>query len=230
MRPNIVVLKVHRNAAGQTIPFDKIYFFRRQDKELIPTIFTYALVLPIDEQLLSALYKLKPKEFSHLKYKRDDETKQQPVLMPDRQQLDGRKHSPEQIQQWWTQSFIEEYDLDNRVAVVPILAAKARKKLIPRYLSTKKWFDKQMRSTSRFSRYGSSSVKPKSENLKPAISELGYLSTPKPAPNDKIRPICSICPRMMQHLQGQCIPGQIVCYKSLNLNMLDEYEKQEAAE
>lgn len=229
-KPNVVVVKVHRNAAGHSLPFDKIYFFKRDDRPLIPKLFQYALVLPIDEELLTAIYGLKPKEISHLKFRRDDDALKVRTQIGE-EDLDGRKHDRKKIQEWWTENIIEAHDFADRVAVVPVLTSKARKKRKPRYLSSKKWYDRQMKGRGRASRQ---LMKTRGgDSIKGAISELAYLATPLPAPHDKVSPLCTICPRMLLHLQGECIPGQLICYNSLDFNKIDdaiEQNTQEAAE
>ncbi len=228
-RPNVVVVKIHRNSAGYTIPFDKIYFFKRGDRELIPKIFGYALVLPIDEELLEAVFQLRPKSVSHHKFRRDDDALNIETMI-DEDKLDGRRHSIAQVKAWWQDNVIDQHQFEDRVAVVPILTSKSRKKRNPRYLSTKKWFDRQMKGRGR-ARVQIRQSGTEGEILKGAISELAYLATPKEAPNDKIRPICSICPRQLLQLQGECMPGQLICYKSIDFNKIDdEVIAQEAAE
>ena len=66
-------------------------------------------------------------------------------------------------------------------------------------------------------------------SVKHAISELAYIATPEPAPNNIIRPLCSICPRQLLNLQGECIPGQLVCFKALDFNNIREYAEESDA-
>lgn len=228
------MVKVHRNAVGTTIPFDKVYFFRRDDRPLIPSVFGYALVMPVDPALVEALYQLKPKKVSHLQYRRNDDA------VGIATGLDGRKHNAQNIQDWWKTEVFEKYDLEDRVAVVPILTSKARKRLNPRYLSSKRWYNEQEqkkgrhksnRPTPMFHVPGEYLDPRKKLPVQPAISELAYLATPLPAPDDKIRPLCSICPRMLRNLQGECVPGQLVCYKSLDFSKIgSDSEMSETAE
>lgn len=219
-KPNVVALKVQRSAAGTTIPFDKIYFFRRIDRPLIPKIFGYALVLPVDATLLSTICDLPPAHTSHLKFHRDDAALRVPTG------IDVELAPKSKVQAWWNEQIIEKHNLQDRVAVVPILTSKVKARLHPRYLGALHWYTRQgdnkpLRRKSRFSRF---SVRPLAAqlvaNLAPAISELAYLATPEPPPNDKIRPLCTVCPRTLRRLQGECVPGQLICYKSLDFNKL----------
>jgi len=210
-KPNVIVVKVHRNAAGTSIPFDKVYFFRRADRPLIPKIFGYALVLPIDDSLMTAIYDLKPKKLSHLRFRRDDDSMRVPTG------IDGRKHKKDEIRAWWDEQVVAKHNLEDRVAVIPILTSKVRKRLHPRFLNSKRWFARQAEPPKTRQ---NKPAKVDVNTLTPAISELAYLATTHEPPDDKIRPLCSICPRMLRHLQGECIPGQIICYKSLDFNKI----------
>ena len=203
---NVIDIHIQRNVVGSSIPFDKLYLFDRNDRELIPKIFGYAIVLPFSEEMRETIYKLKVAEVTHKRFQRDDTSKKiEPLL--EGEPLENKK----EIHAWWL-AFAAQHDLDNRVAVVPVLTSVARKKIRPRYIASHKWFTDQQKQKK--------TTKPLP--LAPAISELAYLATPLAAPQDKIRPICSVCPRMLMHLQGECIPGQAVCYKSLDFSGIEE--------
>jgi hypothetical protein len=230
----VVVVRIHRNAAGVAVPFDKIYFFDKGARDAIPKVFPYALVLPVTEEMKGALQELRPKVMTERGFKRNDDKLSQPILI-DGEQLDGRKHTPEAIAEWWDTNIFSAYDLSKRVAVVPILTRISHGKVRPRYLTNNKWFTRQMQTTKtgREARKSRGRPAPRGRergttveqlaSVKPAISEFAYIATPEPAPNDKVRPICSICPRQLLNLQGECIPGQLVCFKSLDFNNIKEY-------
>lgn len=214
--PNVVVIKVSREVAGITIPFDKLYFFRREDRELIPKIFGYALVLPVSEELVTKIKRLRPKSLSHYKHQRDDEALHQPPTIGGTL-LDGRTHSQNQIKEWWDTTLFVPEDLTERVVVIPILTKKVRKKIQARYLSSKKWYDRQKSQISARNRYARKAAP---QAIISALPEVAYLATPEAAPDDKINPICTICPRNLLQLQGKCTPGELVCYKSLDFNSI----------
>jgi hypothetical protein len=210
---NIVKIKFHRNQAGTVFPYDAIYLVRREDQPLISKIFGYALVLPLEKEFTKSLFEVKPQVLSHFKFNRDDAAMNMEV------KVEG---SPEK---WWSELF-NEHNLHDRVVVVPILTANLKDKAIPRYLAPKKWFQRQERSTRR-RRFSSSEKKP--SEMDPAISELAYLATPLAPPHDTVRPLCGICPRAMLHLQGECIPGMEICYKSLDFNKINFVAKKDKA-
>lgn len=221
--PNVVVIKVSREVAGISIPFDKLYFFRREDRDLIPKIFGYALVLPVSEELVTKIKRLRPKSVSQYKHHRDDALLQQSPSI-EGTMLDGRSHSRAQIETWWDEKLFEPEDLMERVVVIPVLTKKVRKKLQARYLSSKKWYDRQksrISASRRFrGRLSPSQNTQLSQQVVSALPEVAYLATPEAYPDDKINPLCTICPRNLLQLQGKCTPGELVCYKSLDFNKI----------
>lgn len=209
MPEQVIVVKVHRDAAGDTIPYDKLYFFNRENRDLIPKIFGYALVLPVEEKLISSLLPLTPKTISHYKQRRDDAALNVDTL------LDGRVDSKSTREEWWETNVLEKYDFSNRVAVVPVLTRKARNKIHPVYLTSQKWYTRQQTKTAKYRHSRAPAA-----TINQSISELAYLATPEPPPDDKVSPLCSICPRSLSHLQGKCFPGENVCYHALDFNKI----------
>lgn len=199
---NVIDIHIQRSAVGTAIPFDKLYLFDRDDREMIPKIFGFAIVLPFTQDMRDTIYALNVEDITHKRFHRDDSLKKLKPL------LNGEVTSRES---WWA-AFADEHSLNTRVAVIPVLTSVARKKIRPRYLSAQKWFTEQQRRAKR--------SRPKPEL--PAIHDLAYLATPLAAPQDKIRPICSICPRMLMHLQGECLPGQAICYTALDFSKIGE--------
>jgi hypothetical protein len=207
---DIVTINVENRAAGITLPFDKLYLVRKTDREYIPKLFGYALVMGPNADLLAALSDLTPKYSSILGQVRNDETCNMRVIADDGAQLDKRKHSRQYIRTWWQLNVFEHYDVSNRVIVVPMLLSRKHDKLFPKYLSNHRWF---VKGSTRRARRRATIV----EGNTAAIPETAYLATPHAAPNDKVTSICSLCPRMLLHMQGACVPGQLICYKSLDL-------------
>jgi hypothetical protein len=195
---NILDIHIHRKAAGNTIPFDKLYLVRKEDRELIPKIFGYALVLPFNDELRTALANLKPSFITKKHFRRNDDDKDVSIF-------GSKRESAHTVHAWWD-TFFTEHDVANRVVVIPVLTSTVRKHIKPRYLVAKKWEETQKKKNKRL---------PQAPVL---LSEYAYLATPLAAPDDKIRPICNICPRHLLHVQGECMPGQKVCYSSLDFS------------
>lgn len=219
----VLVVKVDRSAAGITVPFDKLYFFPKGRATDIPKIFGYALVFPCETTLMSAIVKLRPKTISAYRHRRDDALLNQPI------DLDGRKTTETDVATWWQTHVLTVYNMEERVVVVPVLTSKIRKKLNPRYLAASKYFEAgtPVRRTRTRSKRPLKVIQKASS--KQAISEFAYLATPLEAPNDRVSPICNICPRQLLQLQGLCTPGQPVCLKALNFNDIGTSRAVDAA-
>lgn len=214
---NVVEVRIQKQKIGIKFPHDKVYFFTREDRSLIPKIFRFALVMPVTEDFLSALKQLPPRCISTHKFLRDDKEKKKPTHLT--------ANTATKNKEWWN-DLITEYDLINRVAVVPILTINKANKLKPQYLTAKQWFkrqgerfnDEKKKIRKRTARRRPPSATKRSRIFKPAVSELSYLSTPYEEPHNIIQPICSICPMAFKHLSGECTPGQKLCYENLNFS------------
>ena len=207
---DILVLNVAGRYAGITVPFDKMYFFKRTDQAHIPKLFRYALVMSVNLPLIKAIRDMSPHSLARANQLRKESTSQ--TIFPEisGKKIDKRKHSRKAVAAWWDEHIIKPYDLEARLVVIPILMKNKQEKILPKYLTAKRWFRQHRLDNRR----DYSNVK---HELKP-IPEFAYVSTPAAAPNDKITPICMACPRSLQNLQGLCIPGQQICYKSIDLS------------
>ncbi len=217
---NIIDIHIHRTSAGVSIPFDKIYLIKPEDKELIPRIFGFGIVLPFSDEMKDAVFTLRTAHISRKHFHRyDDHKRIQPTINDSA--IVGEKHSAASLKRWW-QELDAEINLSSRLVVVPVLTSIARRRIRPRYLANKKWFSTnvQRHKTKEVGRKKKTTL----ELIHPAIGELAYLATPLAPPQDKIRPLCAICPRMLRHFQGDCVPGQPVCYESLNFADINKTE------
>ena len=205
MSSNVVVIKVKRSNVGGKIPFDKIYLFRKEDEHLISDIFGYAIVFPLTKQLLDSITDLEPTTVSQFKQHRDDALLNTALQAP-RKTLE--------LEDWWNATFVDKYDFKNRLIVIPVLTSNLKGKLHPKYLASKAWYSR--RASGRRRRYLPIATNPRG----PAISDMAYLATPLEAPNDKISPVCTVCPRQLLQLQGDCEPGQPICLESLDFNTI----------
>jgi hypothetical protein len=215
---NVVVVKIDRNTAGTKIPYDKLYFFRYEDRHLVPEVFSFALVMPVDDDMKHILSGLSTKYVRDYTYHKSPDTN-----LGTPTPFTETRGTQRAISDWW-QAHFEEFDYENRVAVVPILPRAIRNKLAPTYLASPRWF-REIHARSRRNKRALNVL----PAAKAAISELAYLSTPFKAPNDKIRPLCSICPRLLLHVQGQCVPGQRICYSSLDFSQAVSTEETVSA-
>jgi len=196
MTEKIIALKIQRTHIKPTLPYDKIYLINKKQQNLISALFKYALVIPLDNTLLREIKRLIPKETSQYSKCRND--KKLHVSTG----LDGRSDPMQVITAWW-EKFFENFNVTNRLGVIPILPVKKRNKVYPNYLVARNLIMPVHN--------------PKKQQVS-FISEDAYLATPLPPPDDKISPICSACPRSLLHLQGECFLGCSYCCRALNLN------------
>lgn len=92
------------------------------------------------------------------------------------------------------------------ILVVPILT-KWINQAMPKYLTNLKWYD------------GKRGVE-RAESGKTPFPNMTYLQTPE----RKIRPVCVVCPRFIEHQNGDCHLGQRVCYEALPLGLQNYFE------
>jgi hypothetical protein len=230
----IIKVKIPKTVAGIKIPYDLIYLITREQRELVHKLWDFALVMPFEESFQRVIFELYPRFYSKLGRNRNDAelklsinpaTKESPLP------IRVRKSEQRNLATAWWATIAEEYALSERLVVVPILLQRKEEKLLPRYLGAKRWMDRQApyatssRKTRSLATTELKLTAPQVAQLAPPISDLAYLSTPYPLPNDKLRPLCSICPRSFQHLQGQCIPGMAVCYTHLDITNIISSKK-----
>ena len=211
----VLKIKIDRNIAGTEIPYDVVYLFPREQRALISRLWEFALVMPFEDSFKKIIYKLPLSKISHLKQYRDDDNMNLSAIHS------GTKVV--QAQQSWETLCIE-YALDDRIVVVPLLMSKQEKGYKPKYITSRQWFSRLFNPSRTHAKAGRKHVLNITSSVdvskfEPAISDLAYIVTPFSEPEDIIRPLCSVCPRNLQHLQGQCIPGMPVCYETLNFNL-----------
>lgn len=120
----IVSVKMKTGRKQGAVGFDKVYFVQREDRDLIPKFFEYAMVLPVTEDLKKHIRDLPVAYFSKYGTRRDDTTVKQ--------------HTEAFKTEWWDTFFVS-HAIDNCVAVVPMLTKSTRKKKSVRYLQTRQW-------------------------------------------------------------------------------------------
>jgi hypothetical protein len=194
--PEIIDIHIHRKKTGSLFTYDKVYLVPPEYLDKIPRIFGFAVVWPVSLSLLEKLSKL------HYSW-----VKEVPTYRP--------KPDIEKTEMTDWAAFAEKYQLRSRFAVVPMLTSFSRGRIRPRYLAAKRWksyYDMSLRHQ----RQGKKVVLPM------AIDAQAFITTPFPAPDDTLSSICQVCPRELLALQGECVPGQDICYKTLNFAVLKE--------
>lgn len=186
------ILRVKRADAGMKIPFDKVYLFHKNDRELLPRVFKDAMVFPLTQHWVTQITKVlevKPsfKAFAFNRFGEDGLLKRIQKQNP----LVGI-----------------EKERENYVALVPVLFTKHGSKVMktPRHKGRKKVVSYAAYIVARPTRSGTVSL------MKQLLSARAYFLMDGRA----IKPICLMCPRHQYFLQGECTLGEQDCYTHLS--------------
>jgi hypothetical protein len=145
---NIYCVRVSKDQAGKTFPFDRVYLVKYDDRAVIEQLFRYALVMPVEQNIAKQLRDLDVSSSKARPFHRDD--------------------SATLTKAEWQK------DIENGewVIVVPLLP-KWMSKNMPQYLTAERWFEgntqKVMRRNAK--KYGT----PVRES---PFSNRSYLQTP----------------------------------------------------
>lgn len=120
----VFCLKVHKERAGRSFPFDRVYLVRHDDRSILKQLFRHALVMPVEGSLKVLLKQLTLDRTIEHRFRRDDE-----ALEP---------QAPESGA--WTNMLDDGF----WVMAVPILARWAEK-AAPRYLVAQGWYRERKR-------------------------------------------------------------------------------------
>lgn len=186
------ILRVKRGDAGMKIPFDKVYLFHKNDRELLPRIFRDAMVFPLTQHWVEQIKKVVEKgasykAFAFNRFGEDGLAKRVKNQNP----LEGI-----------------EKEHDNYTALVPVLftkhGSKSTKKAI-RHKGRKKVASYAAYIIARPMRTATVSL------MKQLISARAYFLMDGRA----VKPICLMCPRHQYFIQGACTLGEADCYTHL---------------
>lgn len=192
----IVKIKVK---ATQTkyFPFDVVYLVHKDQKAVIPQLFPYSLCLPLNPDLQGRLNRLMTVDVTSRigMTTRSTEALKNPEAMA---------------------IFLEPMSLDDVFLVIPILPCthkktrnQRRKDKNPAYLVAKE--HRGGIYVDRKGRRREYTTPASNADLQAFFNDFAVLFTPK-GPQ---RPICKMCPRHMENIQGRCSLGHQVCYESL---------------
>lgn len=188
----IYSLKIRRARAKGVFPFDRVYLVPHAEREVIPKMFRYALVMPVMGSLATLLKKASPDYHCFRAHERNDD-----ALVP---------------VEYYADQWADFVDNGSFIMVIPIHPASLTSKdpvTYPTYLAAKGWA--KLRDSS-----GPHGIRRRAgfdDVLNDMVPALSYLLTP----TKMIRPICSVCPRFIHHQAGRCSIGEKICFSSLPL-------------
>lgn len=187
-----LALKIQRSLAGKVFPFDRVYLFQQEDELLIPRIFPYSMVLSLTGTFRKMFDRVVKEDGSSnilvasAMSRTSTETMQKELGKSNlKTELDQALEHP-----------------DKWIVAVPMLwRMKSGKTIWPQYLAARARFGRKTKKT------GMS----KSPLLAQVVSSRSYLLVG----GKSYRPVCLICTRALESIQGKCIPGNVECYDGL---------------
>jgi len=194
---DLYCLRVKRESAGKTFPFDRIYMARNGEHTVFKKMFRYALVLPVENSLTNLLI--------------DHVTIESGAAHPfDRDDEQGAPTAAE-----WQELITSE----DWVLAVPILSKYVASNM-PRYITAagKYRFPSAGNGTGRrISRRRREAM----AEVREPFPTLTYLQTP----TENIRPVCIACPNFINHQNGHCRLGEDICYTNLALGVHNHFKE-----
>jgi hypothetical protein len=192
-------------------PFDIVYIVDQSLQDLLPRLFPYSLVLPLNNDLVRRLSRVDV-----------DETGSITACQKSARTPADVRHGRAMLS-----CLISEETLRRSFLVVPVLPrihartrSKRRKDRNPAYLVANRYragnFEKVGRGP--FER-----VITRDAPFFHFFNDAAVMFTPR-GPK---QPVCLMCPRHLEHVQGKCFLGEQVCYESLVIQPQRERSREQ---
>jgi len=208
------MLYVHRDFVGRDIPFDKMYFFHKDDEADIPRVFSNAFVLPLNQQLVAAVERV-----LHLSAEREKEhapasgeyTLRYNARGYDRLGTAAQKKKDEVIKHNIVKILRERGQYS---VLVPVLFTKQFPK---RHVSR---LAPQQTENLLYPQYLVASGRRKSDDTAALAAKMIGARAYFIHRGKVYRPLCLLCPRSIDSVVGECTFGKSDCF--LNLGYIGE--------
>jgi len=211
---NAVVLRVSRNLAGVEFPWDRVYFFRRAEEQLLPQFFPCALITPLSKRFVKRIKKVQAKPIAPPTvhpYRRKDEKKLKKRV---------ERRSPLDVVLG---------DPNKYIALVPILHLQhhhGRGKVGPVYLTARP----KLPPLGKKDPKAAQAVQAKAQEeidlgLKTLMRDSVNAQTYFIVEGEKIKPVCVACPNNLEALNGRCHFGQAECYELLARAQISDFRR-----
>lgn len=203
-----VILKVKVKASQVSdFPFDVVYVVGKELKHLLPKMFPYSLCLPFNAELIKRFHGVRVDEMSTVTMTQRRET------LPD-EEPPGTKRS--RVGSTEMQHLVSSGALQNAFMVIPVLPRthqKTRSKRSnarnPAYLLAN--MHRRGEHETRKGNKKTITGEKKDDEFLAFFNDFTVMFTPR-GPK---RPVCAMCPRHLEHVQGKCSLGEQKCYESL---------------
>jgi len=183
------IVRIRKGIAGRVVPFDKVYLFRKEDEKVISRVFKDAMVIPLTKRFAESLKEALSEKVDHTKpfvfYRKNE----------DAVRMLGST----------VEKKLDKYQ--NYLGVIPVLFTK-RGRFNPKPRKSPVTKNKQSFPSYLVATPESSFTQ---EKMKKILSARAYFLWD----GNKIRPICLMCPKHHQFIQGACVPGAVECYDNL---------------
>lgn len=236
MKHEVVILRVHRTLAGAEVPWDKLYFFRGEDRKLIPRVFPFCLVFPLNKPLVKMIKTVvNPDRIHH----RPIVGKAYPIRRSDEEVIvRSLREGPSQP--------VLDILADHKKyrVVVPTLfhhrSIKSEKKKVKGKMRTVHTFDlKNLRPAYLNAAPKTGSIRRKKKypkGHKPASTlalenMAGLMSRSITSrayfllAGEEYKPICATCSQSARMLAGECRFGTLECYNTLSRERASDFRK-----
>lgn len=195
---DLYCLRVKRESAGRTFPFDRVYLARNGEHVVFKKLFRYALILPVESGLKENLIQ-------------NVEIDKGEAHSFDRDDAAAAPTSSE-----WKEALEE----GEWVLAVPILPKYVAGNT-PRYITAAGKYRLPSSTNKAVSGPGRRRRFRSTPQVDEPFPTLTYLQTPE----QNIRPVCVACPRFIMHQNGHCRLGEQICYESLALGMQNHFKE-----
>jgi hypothetical protein len=236
---NAIVLRVDRTLAGTEFPWDRVYFFRRDEEELLGLYFPCFLVTPLTKRLMKRVKKVVGITGDA---RRTLATTSHAYRRKGQKKLENRvaRRSP-------LDAVID--DPASYVALVPILHLQHHRgqgKVGPMYLTAQPRIKsirqseedkKEAQKKQRLTKAGKPYKKPNNykspeERAREADTRLKQLmrdaicaKTYFIVDGERIEPVCVACPKNLEALNGRCQFGHEQCYDNLTRSQVSDFRR-----
>jgi hypothetical protein len=201
------MLFVHRTFVGDVFPFDKVYFFHKDDEKDIPRIFPDAFVLPINKRFAEAVESILTE--SKNRTKESDASPEYKLQFAARgfNRLSDREQA---VKDKATEKAIVRIleTRKNYVALVPVLFTKQRPRIKEK--EKRKGVEKMV-----YPQYLTALKRRKSDDSSGLMKKMLGARAYFVYQGEVFRPICLMCPRSIDSVVGECTFGSKDCYFNL---------------
>lgn len=211
-----IALRVHRSLVGEIFPFDIVYFFKKEDEDLIPGIFPYSMVLMITKKFSELIRTtIEQRKLNHAAF---------PLRRKDEESWEKR-FKDANAGKTPLHRVLKNYT--DFVALVPTLfLAKDKQNITPAYLhGGVKVPPRRVDTGKEKGRFKKATETDHEKGLRRMMKKVYSARSYFLINGQKFQPLCVACPNNLSMLNGECFFGQGQCYSLLAQSTPGEFVK-----